>query len=140
LTFSGARLIFDGSEGNNATGEKKMLERPFNDSRQYPYPIGPEGPYTVLYWGSHPNAGNDDCYAGEYFLTRAEALNCFRDDCHDYYVAYVEIDGPDCHEIRRNPLYNARRCQRDDAWDRSEAAMQAGMAFGCAGYNDAMGY
>jgi hypothetical protein len=54
-------------------------------------------------------------------------------------VVEVNADGVDVVErlqIRKNPDH---RPTRDDqaAW-RREAAMQAGMAFGCDGYNDVM--
>src|SRR5262245_39391157 len=36
-----------------------------------------EHPYSVLLWGSDPDAGNDDCNTGVDFATREEALAAF---------------------------------------------------------------
>lgn len=115
-----------------------MLERPFNCSRAYPYPIGPEGPYTVLFWGSHPDAGNDDCHYGRNYITIQEAMAAFMVECLDRDVAYVQLDGPGYNGERKNPHYVNTPDDYSD-WD-SERAMQAGMAFGCDGYNDSRGY
>jgi len=98
------------------------------------------GAYSVNQWGSHPDAGNDDCFTGEDFLTREEAEAAFDKEVHDCYVMYIELDGPDVHEVRRNPHYSRRQIALDEAAERSERAMQAGMAFGCQGYNEAMGW
>jgi hypothetical protein len=109
-------------------------------------------PYSVNLWESHPAAGNDDCCTGANFATLAEALDAaghLADHFNQSYFsnpAYVEIDGPDYHEDRRNPAYKSkltmggRRPHDWDAEERSERAMQAGMAFGCDGYNDEMGF
>lgn len=52
-------------------------------------------------------------------------------------TAYIELDGPGVNRVRKNPGY---RPESDtDDWQR-EQAMQAGMAFGCQGYNDMMSY
>ena len=57
----------------------------------------------------------------------------------------AEIDGPDVHEVTANPDQTTQRRHRresartDREWQR-EIAHQAGMSFGCDGYNDAMGY
>lgn len=112
-------------------------------------------PYSVNLWGSHPDAGNDDCWTGDYFATRDEAVACYREivvfqdhqlcKVAGYDWEFVEIDGPDVNECTANPdQATQRRHRRDRArgdrdWQR-EHAMQAGMAFGCDGYNDAMGY
>jgi len=93
--------------------------------------------YNVNYWGSHPDEENDDCWSGDDFHSKEEALICFNKDADDG-IAYIEIDGPDIHDVRKNPAFNPSE-DDDDDW-KTERAMQAGMAFGCAGYNDAMGY
>ena len=107
-------------------------------------------PYIVNYWGSHPEAGNDDCWTGEDYATLAEAETayacegpCYPDGTPIGW-AYVEIVGPGVDKVRHNPSHDAARDRRevaayDRAW-RREQAYQAGMAFGCDGYNDAMGY
>lgn len=113
-------------------------------------------PYTVDLWGSHPDAGNDDCWTGQSFATREEAIAYYRDVvmfpatnqlvkvCRNNWE-FVCVDGPDLHEVTANPDQTTqRRHRRENAssveeW-RREQAHQAGMAFGCDGYNDAMGY
>lgn len=104
-------------------------------------------PYSVNYWGSHPDADNDDCYTGEDYSTKEAALAAFNGEVQDppnmpgYYircVAFIEIDGPDINEVRPNPSFKAERVDR--TYEQQESAMQAGMAFGVHGYNDAMGY
>jgi len=93
--------------------------------------------YSVNFWGSHPDEENDDCWDASDFESKEEALLCFEHDARES-VAYIEIDGPDIHDVRKNSAYNPSE-DNDDDW-KQERAMQAGMAFGCAGYNDAMGY
>jgi hypothetical protein len=105
-----------------------------------------EHPYSVNLWGSDPDAGNDDCWTGVDFATREEAFAAFRNPWTHvnatYFrpadVAWIEVDGPDLHEKRRNPAYRPSR-RTDDGW-RQECAMQAGMGMGVEAYNDAMGY
>lgn len=110
-----------------------------------------EKPYAVNYWGSHPDAGNDDCNSGFDYATREEAEAAYANDDPRYENGrpvtdwvYVEIDGPDVNKCRKNPNYDEARARREAeaeerAW-RREMAMEAGMAFGCDGYNDMMGY
>lgn len=50
---------------------------------------------------------------------------------------YVWLDGPETSLIRQ--LRPESKLADDSEW-RREIAMEAGMAFGCDGYNDAMGY
>jgi hypothetical protein len=105
--------------------------------------------YSVHLWLTHPDAGHDDCMTGAHFATEAEARAAIADltehfdrmtlrDC-----AFIELDGPNCHEVVERPGV-AARARREAALDaqieQSEAAMQAGMAFGVEGYNDAMGW
>ncbi len=94
-------------------------------------------PYSVLEFGSHPDEGNDDCWTGRDFATLAEARANFISAPQDSATAFVMLDGPDVNEIRAIPGY---RAAREDNEGRLEHAMQAGMALGCDGYNDAMGY
>jgi len=92
-------------------------------------------PYSVLYWGSDPDAGNDDCWSGDDFATLSEAEAAFaagsddRDDC------FIELDGPDVYRVRK--LRDARPV--DTSW-RDEIAREAGMLGGCEAYNEVMGY
>jgi len=102
--------------------------------------------YNVLIHGKHPNDPDiDHCWDGRAYPTKDEAIAAIRSDAmlaeefgkrsmRD--SMYIEIDGPDINEIRENPTFQP---SRDDGW-RREQAMQSGMAFGCAGYNDVMGY
>lgn len=104
--------------------------------------------YSVNHWGSHPNAGNDDCWTGAEYSSLEDAEAAFNAtlpagwnprlalDVHTC-TQYVELDGPDVNRVRKNPFY--RKPAKDDSWLR-EHATQVGMAFGCDGYNDAMGY
>ena len=104
--------------------------------------------YSVNLWGSNPDeTTNDDCWTGADYQTLEEALHVFQNpwDVFNalYYktdTAYIEIDGPNSHQVRSNPSYKPRRSDNDTSdWVR-EMAMQNGMAFGCAGYNDTYGY
>lgn len=113
-------------------------------------------PYSVTLWGSNPDeTDNDDCWTGEDFATRDEAIAAYRaivmfpttgalvEGCGHW--EFVMLDGPDTHEVTAQPDRAAsrrhrREMARDAASWRQERAMQAGMAFGCDGYNDEMGY
>ena len=113
-------------------------------------------PYSVTLWGSNPDeTDNDDCWTGDNFATREEAIAAYRAvvmfPYHNQLVRvcgnweFVMIDGPDTHEVTANPDQKRqtryrREAARFDAEWRHEQAMQAGMAFGCDGYNDALGY
>lgn len=103
-------------------------------------------PYAVNYWCSKPGT-NDDCNTGEDYATEAEALKAYADAealfatkwSPVYKGEWFELDGPGIHQER--PAKSNTPCPPDDDSDwQSEIAMQAGMAFGCDGYNDAMGY
>ncbi len=104
--------------------------------------------FTVSFWGSHPDDENDDCWTSEDFADLPEAIEAFQQECDDCSVAFVMIDGPNINQIRQNPSHRPRRqwpvelfgAAFEDAAGRSERAMQAGMAFGCDGYNDEMGW
>lgn len=120
-------------------------------------------PYSVTLWSTHPDLGEDTCNTGADFMTRDEAIACYRAIVmfpttghaerspestmagHTGVWAFVMIDGPDAHEVTAQPDQRALKRYRrelaiDDAAGEREHAMQAGMAFGCDGYNDAMGY
>lgn len=98
-------------------------------------------PYAVLFFGSHPDIENDDCWYGEDFDTLDEAIAKFREPPHDSSVEWIMLDGAEGPNgdnlMRRNPSF--RRSRDDGEWAR-EQAMQAGMAGGCDAYNDAMGW
>lgn len=117
----------------------------------------PSRPYSVTLWGSNPDeTDNDDCWTGDDFATREEALACYRaiymhpdhgplPRACGYDWEFVMIDGPDLHEVsdntdRRAQARRRRENRRSDAEWRREHATQAGMAFGVDGYCQAMGY
>lgn len=116
----------------------------------------PDRPYSVTLWGSNPDeTDNDDCWVGEDFATRDEAIAAYRAivmfPTEGELVAacghweFIMIDGPDAHEVTAQPDRAAsrrhrRELARDSAEWKRERATQAGMAFGCDGYNDEMGY
>jgi hypothetical protein len=61
----------------------------------------------------------------------------------DAETAFVMLDGPGVHEVRKVPGYDAEAQAAEleadmRAW-RREIATQAGMAFGCEAYNEVMG-
>jgi hypothetical protein len=103
-------------------------------------------PYSVNHWGSHPDEENDDCHTGEDFDSLDEALKAYHTNPSDRSVAWIEIDGLEDSELkklgisrcRKNPKH--RKTRDDDSDWKREQAMQAGMAFGCDGYNEAMGW
>lgn len=103
----------------------------------------PNKPYSVSVFGSHPDEDNDDCWTGEDYATKDEALAAFNSEepwIIDRDNAFIMIDGPDINETRPNPHFVAKAKRPDSgSWQR-EIAMQSGMAFGCDGYNDAMGW
>lgn len=102
----------------------------------------PGHPWAVNLWGSHPDRGNDDCWTGDDFETRAEAEAVFTDPgeyflAHMRGVTHVELRGPDVYRVKRIAPDPAPRV--DDSW-RREMAMEAGMGLGIDAYNDMMGY
>lgn len=100
-------------------------------------------PYSVLLWGSHPDAENDDCWTGDDYATRAEAEAAFADPWgvggfdeiyHSSDTAYFEIDGPDTNRVRKNPDFKPDR-DAGAEW-RNEFRMQAAMGHDIQGWND----
>ena len=118
---------------------------------------GFDKPFTVTLWGSNPDeTDNDDCWTGDDFATREEAITAYReivmfpDDAQLARVCgrgweYVMIDGPNTHELTQNPDRAACRrrqlenAESDCAW-KHERAMEAGMLHGAEAYNDEMGW
>lgn len=94
-------------------------------------------PIAVSFWGSHPDEDNDDCWTAEDFSSLKPALEAFNAECFETGVRFIMIDGPGIHLVRESAHYRAS--VRDDSDWQNEAAMQAGMAFGCDGYNDERG-
>ena len=113
-----------------------------------------------LHYADPEDPESDACATGEHFDTEEEARKCISDflagkpTCFDvkgrpgYYrdVPYIELDGAkdsNVYEVIRRSA-QIKRLQREDEeykrMERSENAMQCGMAFGVQGYNDAMGY
>lgn len=97
--------------------------------------------FSVNLWGSAPHT-NDDCHTGMDFQSLAEAIEAFEyPELHFaklelYGEVHIEIDGPGINNVR---VIGTRRPDSDDDWTR-EQAIQNGMAFGVAGYNDTFGY
>lgn len=98
--------------------------------------------YSVNLWGSTPHT-SDDCHTGKDFQSLAEAIEAFEyPELHFLKLAFydevhIEIDGPGINNVR---VIGTKRPDRaDDDWTR-EQALQNGMAFGVAGYNDTLGY
>ena len=122
--------------------------------------------FSVNLWGSHPDAGNDDCHTGREYVTREEAESAllalashgvvpaeFARASATYHqdTAYVELCEEDKHgsetlvvlatpHAAKVERRQAREIEREEAEWKREQATQAGMAFGVEGYNDAMGY
>lgn len=105
--------------------------------------------FGVNHWGSHPEAGNDDCYSGEDFDNFEQAINHFWTDPKDSSVSHIELfsyvgydseKGCDTVEplaYRNNPNFMPKGTV--DYW-RHEQAVQAGMLFGIEAYNSVMGW
>jgi hypothetical protein len=104
--------------------------------------------YTVDLMGSLDPA-DDQCWTGVDFETLEEARRVFEAP-EDHFVAsyfvpdghalHVVLDGPGVHETRQLLDEDPRRLAAERRIEQQERAMQAGMAFGCAGYNDEMGW
>ena len=108
--------------------------------------------YSVNYWGSHPDAENDDCHTGYDFDSASEAIAFFKAPIqalvYVHCTEYIEIDGLDDSELaaagieclRKNPDFKRTKDTEFEAnWWR-EQAWEAGMGLGVEAYNDAMGY
>jgi len=118
---------------------------------------GLDKPYSVTLWGSNPDeTDNDDCWTGDDFATREEAILVYRevvmfpDDSKLSLVCgprgsweFVMIDGPETHEVTQNPdrpscARRRRELERSNAEWRRERAMEVGMLQGVNAYNDEM--
>lgn len=91
--------------------------------------------FRVDYWCAHPDKDNDSHDSGWDYDTLEEARKSV-DNGAEPYIQYIILWGPNVHEITENPNYHDTS---DDDW-RHEMAMEAGMAFGCQGYNDFYGW
>ena len=119
--------------------------------------------FSVDLCGKHPESeGFDDCWTGEEYETLEEALAVFnaadpilamaadlegeaKTRFLNYYqgkTPFLWIHGPGHEGVKE--LLDAKARKRleidDDSEWRQEQATQAGMAFGCEGYNEAMGW
>ena len=86
--------------------------------------------YSVNLWGSHPDEDQDDCWTGDEFETKEEALKVFNapfDHFPRYYhdSPFVEILGPDIEEVRATGAKPKSR-RNDDEWEREHATQAAG--------------
>lgn len=93
--------------------------------------------FSVNFWGSEPGT-NDDCWCGEDFDSFDDAVIEFNKECDDKDVAWIELDGPGIYFSRKNPSF--KESKKDSSEWKREIAMQAGIVFGCDGYNDEMGW
>lgn len=104
---------------------------------------------SVLFWGSHPDKDNDDCWTGRDFYSKEDAIAFYKRALDSKWCCnsteYVEIDLSDedlkaagIQRLTKNPKFKPSK-DDDSDWKR-ESAMQAGMAFGCIAFNDVMGY
>lgn len=89
-------------------------------------------PFSVLFWGSHPDEGNDDCHSGDDFSTIEEARAAYDDwqttaGSDAAYTTHVQIDGPEVHEIKQvvSDEELTRRKQAREQEAKREAAMPA---------------
>ena len=123
-----------------------------NDYRSWD-PCTVELPFTLDLWGSHPCDDNDDHYTGEDYLTLESAMAEFNAVAAAMkasgqralgvtlgFVKYMILTGPGFEVEFKNPTFVSTEASSPDADWAEEFAMQNGMAFGCDGYNDAMGY
>mgnify|MGYP003661655671 CR=1 FL=1 len=100
--------------------------------------------YQINTWGSHPDAGNDDCWtsvdAGDTIEEARAFFSAYEGRADDSHLELIEIVGDGVVEriaVRANPSFV--ECDDRDEW-REEWAMLQGMAFGCDAYNEARGY
>ena len=104
------------------------------------------GIFYVNCWGSHPEDDNDDCWAGVSSPKHAIAKHMlfaperFFSESTLESTAVIQLIGPDGVEEYRRIAADVDLGDPDDSDWQLERAMQAGMAFGCQGYNDTMGY
>jgi hypothetical protein len=101
---------------------------------------------NILYWGSHPDLGNDDCIQGFGIVDLDDAVEFFNHNPANTSVEYIEIDLPggaleayNLTRLRKNPNYISAPTSSDDDW-RREIANEAGMLHGADAYNESMGY
>jgi hypothetical protein len=100
--------------------------------------------YEINLWGSHPDAGNDDCVSGTDAATFEEAVAIFNAPEGHFFknamrgIRFVEMVGSDVREIRE--VTNFLPHPEDTDCDVQEGKRLAAMSFGIQGYNDFMGY
>ena len=90
--------------------------------------------YSVNFWGSHPDLGNDDCWTGEDFETFEDAMKVYVAPVEDTSSEYVQLTGPNKEIVRKNPDFVKSDVNNDD-W-LAEIRREAGMLFGLQGLND----
>jgi predicted RNA-binding protein with PUA domain len=111
--------------------------------------------HTILLLNSNPGFDNEnEIVMSEEFEAYADAKSAYenfdllpqgmqseiRSAKIQGYELWIELDSDKGYECKRICEETAEYRRREDAAWRSEQAMQAGMAFGCQGYNDFMGY
>jgi len=99
--------------------------------------------FSVNYWDTHPDLGEDTHCTGEDFPTLEEARAAF-DNPNWKHGHYVELTGEGIYEVKMRPGHDPKRAAREAAAEdlvwRREMAMEAGMTFGVEAYNEYMGW
>lgn len=98
--------------------------------------------YTVNLYGSNPSLENDDCWTGEQFETKGEALAAYlnaRETFESHTLnegEWIEVDGPDIHlerPLSKGEWHCSRKQNRlDDSLWASESMWEHRMLHGTA--------
>ncbi len=103
-------------------------------------------PHSVLFFGSHPDRDNDDCWSGVDFETLAEARAFYAEPTIHPITArstrYIVLDSPELPDLLVRKTDQPVELDDDhgvDEW-RREAAREAGCLGGVGAYNGARGY
>ena len=96
-------------------------------------------PFSVYEWGSHPDAGNDDCWCGSNHQTEAEARKQwegFKQTEPGEDDAWYELIGPGVREVYHQKGWRKGPPQEETC---TEWATLQGMSHGVEAYNEAIG-
>lgn len=113
--------------------------------------------YTVMLLNAHPSNNDCEVVMSDEFDCYADAKSAF-DNPNELphgmqveirraklqgYELWMELDGDEHNQLtqvsKETEKYR-RQCEAEARAERQERAMEVGMAFGCAGYNEVMGY
>lgn len=92
--------------------------------------------WSVNFWFSHPDDGNDDLSHGNDFANESEARAFFDAEKGRNPSMYIELIGPSYYEVQNRTKFNQAR---HEYW-RHEIAMEEGMLNGIDAYNEVMGW